>query len=114
VYLYYRLMYKSHMLRCYELPVQFEPTLSVRISLILGTLIAVLPYIDINWIRLAHVIPSDSNSPLLKKCVTWSLFSFSACFTNNNITVGGMLILLAVAQLVEALRYKPGGRGFDS
>jgi hypothetical protein len=26
----------------------------------------------------------------------------------------GILLLIAVAQLVEALRYKPEGRGFDS
>ena len=50
-------MCECHMLPCTALPVQFEPTLSVGILLILGTSIAALPYTDVDWIRLAHVLP---------------------------------------------------------
>jgi hypothetical protein len=56
VYLCHKLMCKCHILPYIELLVHFQPTLSARVLIILGSLIVAVPYIDVDWIQLAYVL----------------------------------------------------------
>jgi hypothetical protein len=68
--------------------------------------------------QLRHSVPicpsglknSGPNGQIFEKFYTWNFYqdlSIKFSFIKNSTSV-------AVAQLVEALRYKPEGRGFDS